>query len=317
LRGVSYTYGTPSTSNSDRPRGLGEPSAVEALRNVDLVVEPGERLGVVGPNGGGKSTMLKLVIGLLARQTGSIRVFGRSPAEARAAGLIGYVPQRSEADRSFPLSVSQAVAMPLAVRTPWWKRFRGGGSAVASTGRVGSVDAAGPVSVADRVAWALGLAGLEAMGARPVDQLSGGQFQRLLIARAILTRPGLLVLDEPTVGIDVSGQQRFATLMDRLSEELGLTVLIVSHDLRAIAAGCDRVACLAQTLHYHASPEGLTPAVLAEVFQHDLIGVFGDQSGRGRGHEHGPTCGHGHAHDHDDGQRAGPDRTDTAGGGAA
>jgi len=100
--------------------------------------------------------------------------------------------------------------------------------------------------------------------------------QRVWIARALANRPRLLLLDEPTVGIDPAGQQQFSDLLTRLRNEMDLTIVVVSHDLRTVAAGCDRVACLARTLHFHDAPGGLTPAVLAEVFRHDVSAIFGD-----------------------------------------
>ncbi|MEX2217784.1 MAG: hypothetical protein WD749_03410, partial [Phycisphaerales bacterium] len=130
------------------------------------------------------------------------------------------------------------------------------------------------------------------------------------IARALASRPRLLLLDEPTVGIDIAGQQRFSALLRTLHERLGLTIIVVSHDIRTIAAGSDRVACLSRTLHSHTAPEGLTPAVLAEVFSHDVAAIFGDVHvdahlarecpDPAHPHAHGPGCDHGHDdHDHD------------------
>lgn len=270
IRAVTYRY--PGPGSGAAPGAT--PAGSDALSDINLIVERGERLGIVGPNGGGKSTLLSLVTGMRPLQIGTVRVLGDAPERARDRGQIGYVAQRSEADRRFPISVRQAVEMPLRVRTAPWRRLT-------RTGR-------------DRAQHALGLVDLAELADRPVDAMSGGQFQRLLIARAVVTQPEILVLDEPTVGIDVAGQQRFAALIDRLVTELGLTILIVSHDLRAIAAGCDRVACLARTLHYHDAPGGLTPAVLAEVFHHDLVGVFGaDNAGGAAAHTH--THQHTHA----------------------
>lgn len=122
----------------------------------------------------------------------------------------------------------------------------------------------------------MSLLGIADLADRPVGKLSGGQFQRTLIARALAVGARVLLLDEPTVGIDVTGQRRFAELLTSLRDRLGVTIVVVSHDLRTIAAASDRVACLSRTLHSHVAPEGLTPAVLAEVFRHDVEGVFGE-----------------------------------------
>jgi zinc transport system ATP-binding protein len=234
------------------------------LERVSLRVEAGERLGILGPNGGGKSTLLRLTLGLLGGHTGTIRVMGLPPAEARRRGLVGYVPQRIEAELAFPLTVRDVVTLAAAWRTRPWRR-------VAPEAR-------------QRVAALLELVGASEFADTPVGRLSGGQLQRAMIARALATAgppspggppgPRILVLDEPAVGIDAAGQHRFAGLMARVHRDLGLTIITVSHDLRAIIAGSDRVACLARRLHSHVSPEGLTPRVLAELFSHDVAGML-------------------------------------------
>jgi zinc transport system ATP-binding protein len=120
-----------------------------------------------------------------------------------------------------------------------------------------------------------------------------------MIARALAGRPRILLLDEPTVGIDVAGQHRFADLMRSLHERLHLTIVLVTHDIRAIATGSDRVACLSRTLHSHTAPEGLTPAVLAEVFRHDVAAIFGDVHIHAHPAADCPDPSHEHAHPHD------------------
>lgn len=227
-----------------------------AVESITLDVSPGERLGILGPNGGGKSTLIKLTLGLLAGFSGEISIFGLSPREAVRRRIMGYVPQRSEAELAFPISGREAVTMAATLALPPWR--------LAGRAERDSVDEAlAFVSAAD-------------FADRPVGTLSGGQLQRIAIARSLVCRPRLLLLDEPTVGIDVAGQQQFGDLLSRLSRDLGLTIMVVSHDLRTIAAGCDRVACLSRTLHSHGEPRGLTPAVLAEVFRHDVAAIFGD-----------------------------------------
>ncbi|MBL0922498.1 MAG: metal ABC transporter ATP-binding protein [Phycisphaerales bacterium] len=240
---VSYTY-------------PGAPPGAMALERVSLRVEPGERLGVLGPNGGGKSTLLKIAMGLIDGYSGQATVFGMPPRRARRDGLIGYLPQRIEAELAFPISVRQTVASAAALRTAPWRR---------------------PApDVRARVERAIDLVGVAPLADRPIGKLSGGQLQRVMIARAIATAPRILALDEPTVGVDAVGQRRFADLLGTLHRELGLTIVIVSHDIRGIAAACDRVACLARTLHFHDSPGGLTPRILAEAFSHQVEGVFGE-----------------------------------------
>ncbi len=243
-RNVTFSY---AKSNGE--------AGVPALKDVTLDVRVGERLGVLGPNGGGKSTLLKLTLGLLKGNSGSIRVFGLSPEEARKERLIGYVPQRNESELAFPISVRQAVALSAGLRVSPWK----------------SGAAATKVAVDE----AMSVVGISELAERPVGRLSGGQLQRAMIARAIACKPKMLLLDEPTVGIDVAGQQKFGELLKSLHDSLGLTIIVVSHDIRTIAAGSDRVACLSRTLHSHGTPDGLTPGVLAEVFRHDVAAIFG------------------------------------------
>lgn len=238
------------------PASVFDSSPTPALEDVNFTIDQSTKLGILGPNGGGKSTLIKLILGILKPTKGHVRVFGHSPAQARNRGLIGYLPQRIEADRDWPISVEQVVGLGRARRIKPWSR---------------------PTQEdTDAITTALELVEMADYASRPVGALSGGQLQRVMIARAIACSPKLLVLDEPTVGVDIAGQQRFGSLIDTLHKELNLTVIVVSHDMRAIAAVADRVACLSRTLHFHDAPQGLTPAVLAQVFAHDVAGVFGE-----------------------------------------
>ena len=280
FRGVDYRY---------------DGQAINAVEGIDLTAAAGERLGVLGPNGGGKSTLLRLAMGLLKPSKGEVRVLGMSPERARRDGCIASVAQKSAAELAFPLSVRQVVLMPLLARVAPWRRL--------------------PSEQRDAGERAIQMVGAAEFADEPIGALSGGQLQRTLIARAIACQPRVLVLDEPMVGVDVAGQQQFADLLAKLHGELGLTIVIVSHDLRAIAAGCDRVACLNRTLHSHGAPRGLTPQVLADVFSHDVEAFFGEvhvdahaasdcddpSHEQEHGHEH-----HGHSHsDHEHGDAHG------------
>jgi ABC-type Mn2+/Zn2+ transport system ATPase subunit len=269
---VSYAYPQGERGADGRER--------LALDRITLTVSEGERLGVLGPNGGGKSTLLKLTLGLLGGYSGEIRVFGASPEEARRRRLIGYVPQRNAAELKFPLTARQVVEMGAKIGLPPWKTL-------SREGR-------------DDVERSMRLVGASDLGDRHVGSLSGGQLQRVLIARALACRPRLLLLDEPTVGIDVAGQQQFADLLKHLHDDLKLTVMVVSHDIRTVASGCDRVACLSRTLHSHVAPEGLTPAVLAEVFRHDVAAIFGEVhvDAHAASACSDPSHSHGHPHAH-------------------
>ncbi len=286
--GVSGRVGETSAADRDRERDGRPGDAALVLRDVTFDVREGECLGVLGPNGGGKSTLVKLTLGLLRGYSGTIEVLGGTPERARRERLLGYVPQRVEAELATPICARQAVELAGSQREPWWRGVSR--------------------ECQEHALRMLTLVGASDLAERPVGRLSGGQLQRVMIARALAARPRLLLLDEPTVGIDAAGQQRFAQLLAELRRELALTIVIVSHDIRAIAAGCDRVACLSRTLHFHDAPRGLTPGVLAEVFRHDLSGVFGDVHVEAHradqcgvpGHVHGGRAhgehDHGHAH---------------------
>jgi len=251
-----YPVGLPDESAISVDRvSFAYPGVGTVLDGVSLDVRSGERLGVLGPNGGGKSTLMRLIMGLAKPSGGSVRLLGGDPDRARREGRVGYLAQRVTAELGFPLSVRQVVAMPVSRRA----------SPFGPT----------PRSALDAAARALELTGAGDLAERPIGGLSGGQLQRVMIARAVVTSPKVLLLDEPTVGIDVEGQRRFGEMLDRLRAELDLTVVTVSHDLRTVATTSDRVACLRRTLHYHDAPEGLTPEVLREVFSHDVEAVFG------------------------------------------
>lgn len=238
LNKVSFSYG-----------------AQEALRDITLHVEQGCNLGIIGQNGGGKTTLLKIILGLLEGYSGTVTVAGHSPIDVCEYGnIVGYVPQKHEFEPRFPVSVRQVVRMGLCGKTGWIKPHSKGDL--------------------DHSEWLIEQVGMIDLAERPIGDLSGGQQQRAFIARALAAGPRILLMDEPTVGVDVKGQKQFADLIQGLQEKLGLTVVIVSHDLRAIAATCEKVACINRTLHYHDSPDGLTPELLNEIFQHDIAAIF-------------------------------------------
>ncbi len=227
------------------------PDGSVALRDVNLHVQAGSRLAVIGPNGAGKTTLLKVLLGLLEDYQGKVTVLGLSPRQARrAGGLLSCVPQRAAANWRFPIRVRQALQLGLAARSRLWRSYR-----------------RDDLQYVERL---LDVLDMEAIADRPVGTLSGGQQQRVLIGRALAARPKVLLLDEPTVGVDEPTQQTFHALMSRLHREFDLTLVVVSHDLRAVLAGCTRVACLNQMLHFHDVPERLGQDVLSRVFHCEL-----------------------------------------------
>lgn len=224
--------------------------SVPTLSDIDLQVGDGEFLGIVGPNAGGKSTLLKLILGLLRPQSGSLRVLGRSPSAA--AHLLGYVSQYPSFPRDFPITVEQVVQLGRLGRArgaSWWHALR-------------------PewVSAVDREAVRRGLAEVEAsdIAKRQIGSLSGGQLQRVLLARALVGEPRILILDEPTANID---QRLESEIFDLLKAFNGrMTILVVSHDVAFISRYVDRVACVNRTLVCHR-----TGAVDGSIIQ-DLYG---------------------------------------------
>jgi zinc transport system ATP-binding protein len=205
------------------------------LEGVDLEVSAGEFLGLVGPNAGGKSTLLKLVLGLLRPQAGRIRVLGHEPGEV--GQRIGYVPQYPSFPRDFPITVEQVVLLGRL-----------------GAGRTGGWLAAlipGAYGQADRDAATRALREVEALdlAQRQIGSLSGGQLQRVLLARALTGDPDLLILDEPTANIDQRLEGEVFDLLKRLNERM--TILVVSHDVAFVSGYVSRVACLNRTLVCH------------------------------------------------------------------
>jgi zinc transport system ATP-binding protein len=206
----------------------GGPRVLEA---VSLQVPEGEFIGMVGPNAGGKSTLLKLMLGLLEPQGGRIRILGRPPDRGRR--LIGYVPQYPVFRRDFPITVEQVVL----------------------TGRLGHGPTLGGWRRADRLAArvAMGEAEVAALAARRIETLSGGQLQRVLLARALVGEPRILFLDEPTANIDMRVESDIFDLLKALNARM--TIVVVSHDVAFISRYVTRVACLNRTLMCHRTEE--------------------------------------------------------------
>lgn len=197
------------------------------LKHIDLDVGKGDVVGLIGPNGGGKTTLIRLLLGLIIPTRGELLVAGRSPARACADRLIGYLPQRPELNTAMPLSGQQF--LHLSSGTPKAREF------------------IAPLT------QAIGISDLMDM---PLGRLSSGQLQRLLIARALVNSPAVLIMDEPTTGIDVASRHQFIQLLQQLREQLGLTIIMSTHDLQVAHALCDVIACLNVTLHVHHRKRG-------------------------------------------------------------
>ncbi|MFC1567563.1 metal ABC transporter ATP-binding protein [Thermodesulfobacteriota bacterium] len=197
------------------------------LKNVNLEIQAGDFTAMIGPNGGGKTTLLRIMLGLLKPNKGTVRVFGKPPLEV--SHRIGYVPQDIHINQRFPISALDVVLMGKLEPGKRWSRH----------------------SDNDRLAAHEALEKME-MGVyckRKIGELSGGQRQRVFIARALVTKPEILFLDEPTSSIDTKGQAEFYGLLKELNKEI--TIVVVSHDLLMLSNYVKSVACVNQSLHYH------------------------------------------------------------------
>ena len=210
VRNVSFSYTGP-----------------RILEDVSLSVVAGDFLGLIGPNAGGKSTLLKLILGLLEPHRGEIRLFGDKPIATRRQ--VGYVPQHPEFARDFPISVEQVVLTGRLGTTRWW----------------------GPPTRRDRSAARAVMDRTEVapLARRAIGSLSGGQLQRVLLARALVAGPRLLILDEPTSNLDLRMESEIFDLLRDLTPQV--TIIIVSHDVGFISKYVTRVACLNRTLSLH------------------------------------------------------------------
>jgi zinc transport system ATP-binding protein len=203
---------------------------VDILHDINLTIQPGDFVSIIGPNGGGKTTLLKLILGLLKPTRGTIRIKNKHPLKGGAA--IGYVPQHVNHNLSFPVTAMDVVLMG---KHQVNRRMQIGSTSKEREFARATLDKLGIADHADR----------------KIAALSGGQRQRVLIARALVSQPELLVLDEPTASIDTKGQTDFYDLLKELNKEL--TILMVCHDLMIVASYAKSIACLNRTLHYHQS----------------------------------------------------------------
>jgi zinc transport system ATP-binding protein len=208
----------------------------EVLWGISFSVVTGRFLGIIGPNGAGKTTLLRVLLGLIPPSRGSVVVLGRKPMElGRHAHQIGYVPQRPQFDTRFPVSVRDVVMMG---RTCCLGLFR--------------IPRREDWRKVDESIRQVGLSGYEH---RRIGELSGGEQQRASIARALCAETKLLLLDEPTIGLDTPAQQELYALLQRLRRDLALTVVAVSHDLLALGLHADELICINGTAHIHGHPQ--------------------------------------------------------------
>ncbi|ODN30188.1 metal ABC transporter ATP-binding protein [Fervidobacterium thailandense] len=200
---------------------------VEILRDVSFNVTRGEFVGIIGPNGAGKSTLIRAILGQVP-YSGYVGIYGS----------VGYVPQLPTFNREFPLTVYEFVKLPVRKERDW----------------------------KEKVEKALESVGMKEFGSKLVGQLSGGQFQRIALARAIVSQPDILLLDEPESGIDEMGKAKFYDLIDELRETRGVTIIMVSHDIGLIFKKCTTIMCLNKTLHCHGPSKEISPLEIKRLF---------------------------------------------------
>ena len=200
------------------------PNGVMALEGINIDVNPKDLIALIGPNGAGKSTLLKVILGLTKATSGTIKLFG-SPDLSKNLKYVGYVPQSAQArDPNLPFSVYETVMLG---RTPVAGLFHG-------------------MKDEDRqkVEETLKLFGIYELKDRKIGQLSGGQSQRVFLAKAMVAEPKLLLLDEPTSGVDTTSKKEFYNILERLNKERGITVILSSHDIGVITKIANRVLCV-------------------------------------------------------------------------
>jgi zinc transport system ATP-binding protein len=213
------------------------PGGPEVLGGVDLKIRRGEFVTIAGPNGGGKTTLLRVALGLEKPVTGTARLFGEPADRVRDRYRIGYLAQRTRLGIDAPASVGEVVTAGRVARRGLVKPF-------------GRVDR-------DAIAEAVARVGLESQADTPIQRLSGGQQQRAYIAKALAGEPELLVLDEPTAGVDVDAQEAFGAFLGELHEALGVTILYVSHEFGAVERFVERVILVRGGVVFDGPPAGL------------------------------------------------------------
>ncbi len=220
----------------------------EVLTDITLNVHQGDYLGVVGPNGAGKTTLLKIMLGILVPKKGIIKLFCQDVKNFKDWHKIGYVPQKTtNFDANFPATVEEAVMM----------------------GRFSVRGLLRRINNEDRkiVQTALSQVNMEEYKNRLIGDLSGGQLQKVFIARALAANPEVIFLDEPTAGVDQKSQDEFYDLLRKLNKEMGLTLVLVTHDIEAVTREAMHIACIDQTLVSHTSPEEfLKESETADIF---------------------------------------------------
>lgn len=218
------------------------------MDSVSFAVEKGDFIGIIGPNGSGKSTLIKLLLNILKPGEGEIKIFGEDIRKFSEWHRTGYIPQKANSfNGDFPATVEEIVGAGLAVHRGIFMRK--------------------PEDYNKRVYEALKKVGMQEYGGRLIGRLSGGQQQRVFIARVLAGDPDIMFLDEPTVGIDAKSEEALYCLLARLNEELGITIVMVTHDIGAITVHANKLICLGENgLTVHDAGEPVTEEKLSELY---------------------------------------------------
>jgi len=224
------------------------------IENITFTVDEGSIVAIIGPNGAGKTTLIKAILGLIPYECGSVTLFGQSLKYADSHNKFGYVPQKLEFDRTFPLTVAELLkfTVPPIYAFPFFRRK----------------------GEEKHISELLEVVGAQKLSNRHIGSLSGGELQRVMIAKAIVNDPKILFLDEPASGVDIEGQERFYDLVKRLKREKGLTVILISHDLNIVYRFADNVICMNSKLVCSGRPEEmLTDEVIRSVYG-EMMGAY-------------------------------------------
>lgn len=232
----------------------------QVLKDVNLTIEKGSFMGLIGPNGGGKTTLIKIILGLIKPDSGNIYLLEQPIEKFRDWNRIGFVSQKANSfNKGFPATVFEVVAMGLTAKIGYFRFFTKEHKA--------------------KVLEAIEMVGMEDYTYQNIGKLSGGQQQRVFIARALVSNPILLILDEPTVGIDYKNVEKFYRLLHELNTKEKLTLLLVTHDTGAMTEYATNIVCLNQKLHFHgnsAEYSALTQEQLSKIYGHPVQLVVHD-----------------------------------------
>ncbi|SFM39144.1 zinc transport system ATP-binding protein [Gracilibacillus orientalis] len=225
----------------------------QALSDVNFIINEGDFIGLVGPNGGGKTTLIKLLLGMEKQTNGTIQLFGQPIHKFKEKNKLSYVSQKANTfNRGFPATVEEVVTMGLTAKLGYFRRLSR--------------------QHKKRIYEAVEKVGMTGYLSENIGELSGGQQQRIFIARALVSNPQLIILDEPTVGVDAENVEKFFELLHELNKQ-NITLLLITHDIGTMTHHASRVACLNKTLHFHGNPnefQTLSKDQLSDFYGHPL-----------------------------------------------